>query len=57
VLLQQLGVEYVRDVIYGIPHTGGNHRTTNIKGMLAVGPGMAKILAFVALRKASLSSI
>jgi hypothetical protein len=41
----------------GIPYASGHHRTTNIEGLLAVGPDMAKILTVLALRKAGLNSI
>jgi hypothetical protein len=41
----------------GTPCAGRYHSITNIEGLLAVGPDMAKVLAVVALRKASLISV
>jgi hypothetical protein len=54
--LQQLGVELVF-VFSGIPYAGGHHCPTNVKRLLAVHPDMAKVLAVVALHKASLNSV
>jgi hypothetical protein len=54
--LQQLGaILYLS--FHGIPDSGGHHRSINSEGLLAVGPKMAKILAVLALRKASMSSV
>jgi hypothetical protein len=58
VQLQQLNIDFAF-VFQDIPYVGGHHCTTDIegvRGLLVVGPYMAKVVAVVELCKASLSS-